>query len=166
MHWYVIRTKPNQERKAEFHLRQFSVETFLPMLKHNKKLSNVHKTVVEPLFPQYLFARFDIKDQYRAVNFTRGVVKIVEFGLRPAEVSEAFIDAFKQRLQDGCFIPDTETFHAGQLVQIKNGPLAGIEALFVRQLTQRHRVCLLLQTLGLYAKLTVDIDQICLPQTS
>ncbi len=36
MHWYVIRTKPHQERRAEFHLRQLSVETFLPLLKQTE----------------------------------------------------------------------------------------------------------------------------------
>ena len=80
MHWYVIRTKPHQERQAEFHLRQLSVETFLPLLRHNKRIRRQEKTVVEPLFPRYLFARFDINDRYRAVNYARGVLKIVEIG--------------------------------------------------------------------------------------
>lgn len=165
MHWYVIRTKPSHERKAAFHLRQFSIETFLPMLKHSRRVRRLDKTVVEPLFPQYLFARFDINDQYRAVSFARGVLNIVEFGLKPAEVSESLIEAFRQRLRDGCVVPETKSFQEGQIVQIKGGPLAGIEAVFVRELTQQHRVCLLLQTLGLSAKLTMDLDQVSLSQT-
>ena len=164
MHWYVIRTKPHQERQAEFHLRQLSVETFLPLLRHNKRIRRQEKTVVEPLFPCYLFARFDINDRYRAINYARGVLKIVEFGLRPAEVSESVIEAIRERLEDGYVIPPTERFQKGQIVQINGGPLAGLEAVFVREMTDQHRVLLLLKTLGIQAKLTMDIDQVILPQ--
>ena len=164
MHWYVIRTKPHQERQAEFHLRQLSVETFLPLLRHNKRIRRQEKTVVEPLFPRYLFARFDINDRYRAVNYARGVLKIVEFGLKPAKLSESVIEAIRERLEDGYVTPPTERFQKGQIVQINGGPLAGLEAVFVREMTDQHRVLLLLKTLGLYAKLTMDTDQVILPQ--
>ena len=164
MHWYVIRTKPHQERQAEFHLSQLSVETFLPLLRQNKRIRRQEKTVVKPLFPRYLFARFDINDRYRAVNYARGVLKIVEFGLRPAEVSESVIEAIRERLEDGYVTPKTERFQKGQIVQIKGGPLTGLEAVFIREMTDQHRVLLLLKTLGLHAKLTIDNDQVTLHQ--
>lgn len=164
MHWYVIRTKPHQERRAELHLRQLSIETFLPLVKHEKWIRRQEKTVVEPLFPGYLFGRFDINDRHRAVNFARGVLNIVQFGLRPAEVSEELIQAIKERLEDGYVIPKPAYFQKGQVVQIKGGPLTGLEAVFVRELTGQHRVLVLLKTLGLHAKLTMDIDMIALPQ--
>ena len=164
MHWYVIRTKPRQERQAEFHLRQLSVETFLPLLRQNKWIRRQEKTVVEPLFPRYLFARFDINDRYRAVNFARGVLHIVEFGLQPAELSESMIEAIRERLDDGYVTPKVERFKQGQIVQISGGPLAGLEAVFIRQMTEQHRVLLLLKTLGLRAKLTMDMDRVSLPQ--
>ena len=52
----------------------------------------------------------------------------------------------------------------GQIVHIKGGPLAGLEAVFMREMTDRNRVLLLLNTLGFHAKLTMDIDQVSLPQ--
>ena len=164
MHWYVIRTKPDQERQAEFHLRQLSVETFLPLLRQNKRIRRQEKTVIKPLFPRYLFARFDIDEQYRAVNYARGVLMIVKFGLRPAEVSESLIQALRERLEGENAIPQAEYFKKGQIVQIKGGPLAGLEAVFIGEMTEQHRVYLLLRTLGVHAKLTMDIDLISLPQ--
>ena len=164
MHWFVIRTKPHQERLAEFHLRQLSVETFLPLLKLQKKVRRQDKTVVEPLFPRYLFARFDVNVRYRAVNFSRGVLNIVEFGLKPAEVSGALIDGIKLRMNDGYVIPSTERFHQGQIVHITGGPLAGLEAVFVKELKEQHRVLLLLRALGLNAKLMMDIGRVSLQQ--
>jgi transcriptional antiterminator RfaH len=164
MHWYVIRTKPHQERRAECHLRQLSIETFLPLLRHKKRIRRQEQTVIEPLFPRYLFGRFDINDRYRAVKFASGVLNIVEFGLRPAEVSEGLIQAIKERLEDGYVIPKPEYFQKGQVVQIKGGPLTGLEAVFMRELTDQHRVLVLLKILGLQAKLTMDMDMIALPQ--
>ena len=164
MQWYVIRTKPHQERLAEFHLRQLSVETFLPLLKLQKNIRRQDKAVVEPLFPRYLFARFDVNDRYRAVNFSRGVLNIVEFGSKPAEVSEALIDGIKSRMNDGYVTPNTERFHQGQIVHITGGPLAGLEAVFVKEIKEKDRVLLLLRALGLNAKLMMDIGHLSLQQ--
>ena len=164
MQWYVIRTKPHQERLAEFHLRQLTVETFLPLLKSRKRIRRQEKTVVEPLFPRYLFARLDLMSHYRAVNFSRGVVNIVEFGSSPAEVSESLIEGIKSRMDDGYVTPSTERFHKGQVVRITDGPLAGLEAVFVKELKEQHRVLLLLRALGLNAKLLMDVNQLGLQE--
>ena len=164
MHWYVIRTKPQQERRAEFHLRQLSVETFLPLLKQRKKVRRAVKPVEGPLFPRYFFARFDITNQYRAVSFARGVLNIVEFGAKPAEVSESLIEGIRQRLKEGYVVPRLEPFRKGQVVRIHTGPLAGLEAVFVREMSEQHRVLLLLQALGSHAKVTMDFDHIELPR--
>jgi len=164
MQWYVVRTKPRQERLAEFHLRQLSVETFLPLLKHQVTIRRQEQVRIEPLFPRYLFARFEVADQYRAVNFSRGVVNIVEFGLKPAEVNDGLIEGIKLRLVDGYVTPVSERFHEGQVVHITGGPLAGLEAVFVKDLKEQHRVMLLLRALGLSATLTMDRDYLSLPQ--
>ena len=160
MHWYVIRTKPHQEGRAQCHLTQVSVETFLPLLKHTKRIRRQERTAVEPLFHGYLFARFDINDRYRAVNFACGVLNIVEFGSKPAEVSESVIDDIRDRLVDGYVIPQSEPLQEGQTVRIKDGPLTGLEAIFIREMTKQHRVLLLLNTLAIQAKLTLDLDQV------
>jgi transcriptional antiterminator RfaH len=155
--WYVIHTKPHQERLAQFYVNQLSIETFLPLL----KLRNVRqqKAITEPLFPRYIFAKFDIAAQYRAVNFARGVLNIVEFGSKPAEVDEELIQALRERLDEGCIIQPAHCFRKGELVQIKTGPLAGLEAVFVKEIPEQQRVLLLLKMLGLQAKLTMGIEQ-------
>src|SRR5262245_62081914 len=164
MHWYVIRTKPHQESRVESHLTQLSMETFLPLLKQRKTVRRQHKMVVEPLFPRYLFARFDITEHYRAVNFSRGVLHIVEFGSKPAVVSETLIDGIKSRMEGGYITPKVERFQKGQIVYIKGGPLAGLEAVFVREMKQQDRVLLFLKALGMNARVTLAIDHVGLPQ--
>jgi transcriptional antiterminator RfaH len=165
MRWHVIRTKPRQEKQAEFHIRQLRVETFLPLLRQNKMVRRARKIVLAPLFPGYMFARVDVRTHYRAVSYARGVLTIVGFGGKPAEISQALIDAIKGRLENGYLTPDPKHFKRGQILRINSGPLAGLEAVFVREMTDRNRVLLLLNTLGLHAKLNMSINQVSLSQS-
>lgn len=160
MPWYVVSTKPHREKQAELHIKQWGIECLLPLLKVSKVIRRTRKTVIAPLFPGYLFARFDLVRHYRAVTYATGVRKIVEFGSGPVELDPAMIDAMKERLTDGYVTPQLERFKAGQIVHIKGGPLAGLEAVFMREMTDRNRVLLLLNTLGLHAKVTLDSDQV------
>ena len=164
MHWYAVSTKPHQEKQAESHINQCGIECFLPLLKQSKIIRRTRKTVIEPLFPGYLFARFELDRHYRAVSYATGVRKIVEFGSGPVQLDVTMIDTIKERLNNGYVTPHSERFKMGQVVHIKSGPLAGLEAVFMREMTDRSRALLLLNTLGLHAKLTMDIDQVSLPQ--
>jgi transcriptional antiterminator RfaH len=164
MPWYAVSTKPHQEKQAELHIKQCDIECFLPLLKQSKIIRRTRKTVIEPLFPGYLFARFDLDKHCRAVSYSRGVRKIVEFGSGPVELDETMIDAIKERLNDGYVTLMPVRFVNGQVVHIKGGPLAGLEAIFMREMTDRNRVLLLLNTIGFHAKLTLNIDQVSLTQ--
>jgi len=164
MHWYAVSTKPHQEKQAELHIKQCGIECFLPLLKESKIIRRMRKTVIEPLFPGYLFARFDLDKHYRAVCYATGVRKIVEFGSGPVKLDATMIEAIKERLNNGYVtLMPIRPVH-GQVVHIKGGPLAGLEAVFVREMTERNRVLVLLNTLGFHAKLTLNIDQVSLPQ--
>lgn len=163
MHWYAISTKPHQERQAEANLSQLGVETFLPLLKQQKVIRRVRKTVVGPLFPGYLFARFNLTEHYRAVSYARGVRNVVTFGLRPAVVDEALIEGIKARMTEGYVSIEPERFRQGQLVRVDDGPLAGLEAVFVRALPDKERAVLLLRALAYSARVVVRTDVIGLP---
>src|SRR6185295_16771524 len=132
MPWYVVSTKPHQEKQAELHIKQCEIECFLPLLKENKIIRRTHKTVIVPLFPGYLFARFDLDRHGRAVSYATGVRKIVEFGSGPVELDTTMIDAIKERLNDVNIMMLMSVRRAyGQVVHIKGGPLAGLEAVFI-----------------------------------
>ena len=164
MPWYAVSTKPHQEKQAELHIKQCGIECFLPLLKENKIIRRTRKEVIEPLFPGYLFARFDPDKHCRAVSYATGVRKVVEFGSGPVELDATMIDAIKERLNNGYVTLMSARLVQGQVVQINGGPLAGLEAVFVREMTDRNRVILLLNTMGLHAKLNMSIDQVSLPQ--
>jgi transcriptional antiterminator RfaH len=160
MHWYAVNTKPRQENLAELTLQRLGVETFNPRLKQNRLIRKRLQTIVCPLFPGYLFARFNLGIQYRTVNFARGVQKIVSFGSTPATVDEEMVESIKSMLQDGCVIVQTPSFSAGQTVRVQSGPLKGLEAIFEREMGDHQRAVLLLKTLSYQARVVVDLDQV------
>jgi transcription antitermination factor NusG len=72
---------------------------------------------------------------YRAVSYARGVLTIVGFSCKPAEMSLELIDTIKRRLENGHLTPDPKHFKRGQILHINGGPLAELEAVFVREMT-------------------------------
>jgi transcriptional antiterminator RfaH len=162
MGWYVVSTKPNHEQQAEQTIERMGVECFLPLLQEAKIVRCQRRTVSVPLFPGYLFVRINLPQHYRAVIYARGVRKIVEFGSKPAQVDVAVIDAIKSRMTDSTvhILQGLKQLKNGQLVQIKDGPLVGLDAVFVREMPGRQRAMVLLHTLALQARAEVDIDKL------
>ena len=162
MRWYVVSAKPKHENQAEQNIGRFGVECFLPLLQEQKIIRRRARTVIGPLFPGYLFVRINLSQHYRAVNYARGVRKIVEFGSSPVEVDVAVIDAIKTRMVDSnvCVLERPQQLRSGQLVQIKDGPLVGLEAVFMREMPGRQRAMVLLHALAIQARAVVDVDQL------
>ena len=162
MRWYAVSTKPNHENQAEQNIGRLGVECFLPLLQEQKIIRRKTRTVITPLFPGYLFVRINLSEHYRAVNYARGVRKIVEFGSSPVEVDIAVIDAIKTRMVDSkvYVLERPQQLRSGQLVQIKDGPLVGLEAVFLREMPGRQRAMVLLHALAIQARAVVDVDQL------
>ena len=160
MNWYVINTKSHGEKLAEMNIQRLGVETLCPRIKQNKMIRRKRLMVEGPLFPGYLFARFDLEPLYRAVNYAWGVRKIVSFGNTPISVDDEMIDSIKSRLQEGFITVQAPRFTPGQVVQIQQGPLQGFEAIFEREMSDRQRVVLLLQVLTKQTRVVVDVDQV------
>lgn len=160
MDWYAVNTKPHQEMLAELNLLRSGVEVFFPQLKTEKVIRRKKQTVIEPLFPGYLFARFDLDTHYRTVHYACGVSKVVGFGLAPATIDDGVIESIKSRLQDGYVTVQPFSFAPGQAVRIEEGPFRGLEAVFEREMGDRERAVLLLQTLSYQASLVVDLRQV------
>jgi len=160
MYWYVVNTKPRQEKNAEFSINRLGVETFLPQIRQTRLIRRRKQTVVRPFFPGYIFAKFNLGDHFRGVNFARGVNRVVTCGPDPAIVDEEMVDSIKTRMVDGAVTLQSPSFAPGQPVRIRSGSLEGLEAIFEREMGGQQRVMLLLQALSYQAHVVVDLDQV------
>ena len=156
--WYAVKCKPRQERMVSTNLHRAGIPIFFPQIQESRRI-RPKLMGMEPLFPSYLFARFDVRSEYRIVKYARGVHGIVSFGMSPAVIEDELIQAIQERL-DEQLANSIKPFSAGQVVKILNGPLHGMEAIFERPTPPYQRAVLLLRTISFRAKLVVDLENI------
>ena len=156
MHWYLVHSKPHQESVAGLNLQRLGVETFCPQLRQFKIIRSRKRTVIGPLFPGYLFSKFDMATEFRKVTYAQGVGNLVMFGSIPALVDEEIIASIQARIQNGYVHRQSPSFKVWQGARIYNGPFPGLEAVFQKNLSGSQRVALLLKTLSCQARVIVN----------
>ena len=139
--WYLIKTKPRQEKIAKQNLENQGYATFCPITKINNKL------VI--LFPSYLFVQLNEKTQnFSPIHSTQGVSYFVKFGLNFAKVPISVIKFIKanQHITTEKLI-NLDKFKPGDKVQISDGVFKNYMAIF-KCYKSDERVTLLMNLLG------------------
>lgn len=154
--WYAVNTKARCESIACASLERHGVEVFLPMLKERKVDGRKWLPTTSPLFPRYLFAKFDVSSQLRAVTYARGVKSLVTFGSGPSMVDESIIHAIRSQVKNGVIEISEDRFSPGQVVRIQDGPLCGLEAVFDKKLDGTNRAVLLLKAIYFQARVILE----------
>lgn len=156
MNWYLVRSKPHQESVAVMRLNQLGIETFCPYRKKVKRGKDTYKTDGSPLFPGYLFSKFNGDTQHRLVTYAQGVGKVVTFGEHPAIVDKEIVESITARMQNGLVVLETQSFKSGDRVLIHEGPFEGFQAIFEKELAGTERVALLFQAVSYQARVLID----------
>src|SRR5712671_2857742 len=79
--WYCLRSQPKHEHIAAAHLRQFEgIEVFCPRVRIQRSTRRGLVWFTEALFPNYLFARFEMPAWCARVRSCPGVSGLVHFG--------------------------------------------------------------------------------------
>src|SRR5574341_1470378 len=118
--WYVAYTKPCKESLAQFHLRLKGIEAFFPQLALPEEKR--HSRRVVPLFPNYLFVRIQINNQFHFVNWSPGIKRLVGFEGVPSPLDDAVVQFLIQQATPQGVIQARSNLRAGQEVRIKSGP--------------------------------------------
>ena len=149
--WYAVYTKKQKEHFADIKLLQLDIETFLPLIRTRIR----RKLQLRPLFPCYIFARFDLVRWLYTVNHLEGVNKVVSFNNQPIPVDPEIINELRQRVGEQGFWEAAETLAPGDKVRIHDGIFAGYEG-HVECIRPRDRVVILLKAIVSRARLEVD----------
>lgn len=155
--WYAINTKAGQENRVEFHLSELGLEILNPKQKKEKKVWGSSKFIIKPLFPGYLFAKFNPANYLHIIQYTRGVRRVLHFGVNLLPVDEEIIRNIRLRLDvDGCLQLQEISVTAGDSITVCEGPLSGFKGIFKRELSDRNRVVVLLDIMGAYARVVME----------
>jgi transcription termination/antitermination protein NusG len=139
--WFAVRVKSNRERVTSLGLIGKGYEVFLP--EYSKPGANGRRSDHAPLFPGYLFCRFDATNRLPILTLP-GVVHIVGLGKTPAPVDATELESLKVILKTGLPLNADESYTVGETVRIDEGPLAGVFGVIVGQKSQRLLVSITL----------------------
>ena len=145
--WYLIRTKKGKERAVRDQLAASLPEVFLPMLRARMPRWGRMADAVTPLFPCYVFARFDVRRHYFEVKYMPGVKGVVSAGADPLAVPPAIVAGLRSRGVDDVIELPERPLGSGERVVVVEGPFRGFEAIFERYLSGAERVAILLSAI-------------------
>lgn len=168
-HWFAIHTIGRREAVAASNLASASIETFLPLLRHpvQTKYQSYHS--VDPLFPGYLFARFEISN-WPLIRKEQGV-RVVRVGERPAIVDDWIIEGIRSRMNEMGYAESVKRRYSalepGDVVVMKSGAWAGLTGIFLEGMKGGERVAVLMRILGAERRVPMDrADVELLPQSA
>jgi transcription termination/antitermination protein NusG len=130
--WFAVVTKPRHEKTVSAAFRAKGIPEFLPQYRSRRRWTDRTTTIELPLFPGYLFCRFD-GAQSLAVRQTPGVVAVVGFAGKPEPIPEDEISAIRTTTESGRPFQPWPYPVAGDRVRIERGPLAGVSGIVLRE---------------------------------
>ena len=149
MHWYLIHTKPKQEKCALDNLQRQGYQCYLPTLPSEKLRQGLLMVSDEPLFPRYLFIQLghgDSAKSWSPIRSTKGVSRLVCFGGEPARVSDGLIELLRTQEVSAQSEPE-RLFKTGERVRLTEAPFAGIEGIY-QMVDGDRRVMVLIELLS------------------
>ena len=153
-HWYGVRVRSRSEPMAAAMLDGQGYAPFLPTYKVCRKWTDRTRQIDTPLFPGYVFCRFD-PQRILPILMTPGVLGIVGFGKVPAPIEEREIDAIRAVVAAGLRAEPLPFMHEGDRVEIIGGPLCGMEGIVGKF---RNNQRLILSVTMLQRSVSVEVD--------
>jgi len=150
-----LHVRTRKENAVAEQLVEHGFDTFVPKYKVVRRWSDRLKELEQPLFPGYLFCRFDL-DRRRVLLTTPGVIQIVSVGQVPAAVDEAEVEGVRSALQSGLGVQPWPCLEQGERVRVTYGNLRALEGILVC-FKGHHRVVLSVTMLHRAVALEVDL---------
>lgn len=157
--WRCVRTRPKTEHLAAQLVRGVdeSITVFAPRLRHKKSTQRGTIWFVEALFPGYVFVQCDWTEWQRMVLATTYVTGLVHFGSTVPDVPEAVINSLRDGFPEDETLVISQTVEVGDVVEVAEGPLRGVNATVTRLLPARDRVAILLDFMGSAREIEVPL---------
>ena len=152
--WYVLYTKPRNEKKVAERLSAAGYNVYCPLHKVKRQWSDRMKVVEEPLFKGYLFIQVEDKRRDEVFNYP-GAVRYLFWLRRPAVVRDSEIHTIQKWLGEYNHEDmDISEIKLGDYVRITSGQFSGEEAVLLDR--RSHKAVVQLKQLGLQLTLSLS----------
>src|SRR6185312_16933212 len=98
--WFALQVRPRYERLTATILRDKGYEEFVPMSRVTRQWSDRRKEIEVPLFPGYVFCRFNIAVQAPILS-TIGAIRLVGNGKEPIAICNKEIEDIQVIVRSG-----------------------------------------------------------------
>ncbi|MAE59836.1 MAG: hypothetical protein CMJ49_00610 [Planctomycetaceae bacterium] len=152
--WFVLHTRPRQEKAVARSLDARAVEHLLP-LRIKVRYERRRKVRSQlPLFPGYVFLRGTIEQAY-AVDRTGRIAQVIQVADQARLARE--LKQIQFATQQGGDLEPAPYLTAGRRVAVIGGPFQGLIGV-VEAVPTNNRLVLQVETLGQAASLEIDCD--------
>ncbi|HVB57950.1 MAG TPA: transcription termination/antitermination NusG family protein [Candidatus Acidoferrales bacterium] len=152
--WFALQVRARREGNVADYLSGNGYEWFLPLYKCRKVWSDRIKEIETPLFPGYLFCRFNPLNRLPILK-TPGVIQVVGYNRIPVPVDGREIAAIQILAASGIPNQPWPFLSLGDRIRIESGPLRGLEGI-LSAFKGSHR--LVASVSLLQRSVAVDID--------
>jgi len=153
--WFVLRVRPKHEKQVFRLIDLMGHESFLPLYRARQRHTQRWQDIDRPLFPGYVFCRFDRASWVPVIN-TPGVVDALRIGKTLAAVDDEEIEALQRVQQAKTAMEPWPYLRIGQKIRVEAGPLAGLKGILSQVKGQRR---LVLSVTLLQRSVLVEIDE-------
>lgn len=156
--WFALQVRSRWEAPTAELLRGKGYDTLLPTYTSRRKWSDRVKVVESPLFPGYVFCRFDVHNRL-PVLITPGVISVVGRGKSPVAVEDAEIQSIQAAIGSGVNLEPWPYMEIGERVRITHDVLDGMEGILT-SFKGSHRVIISVTLLRRSVALEIDRSRI------
>jgi transcription antitermination factor NusG len=156
--WFALQIRSRWEAPTADLLRSKGLEILLPTYTTRRKWSDRIKIVESPLFPGYLFCRFNVSNRL-PVLITPGVLAIVGRGKTPVPVADGEIESIQAAVGSGIQLQPWPYVEIGERVRIQHDVLDGMEGILT-SFKGNHRVIISVTLLRRSVALEIDRSRI------
>ncbi|MDQ7850023.1 MAG: transcription termination/antitermination NusG family protein [Armatimonadota bacterium] len=161
--WYAIQSKVRAEQRVFDYLLSKDIDAFLPCLLARHRHGSRRWEAPEPLFPGYLFARFQPAPHLlHQVRWAPGVRRLLGDDDGPIPVPDDVIGYLRERQGERGYIVPRQPFVPGARVRFRRGPFALLEGVIDRPASRADRVRVLLLLVHTPVAVEVHIDELAL----
>ena len=128
--WFALQVRTRWESSTESLLAGKGLETFLPKYVNRVRRNGRMKDVQFPLFPGYVFCRFDPQDRL-PILVTPGVISVVSRGRLPILLEDSELAGVQTIVQSNMPVQPWPYLEIGERVRIEDEALSGLEGILI-----------------------------------